>query len=507
MMAWFLLALPVVSSILIRFHGRDGNWVAPVVIGFQMVATWCLVLAAFVQRRILTQANQQMNSYTLDGRRVPDQMRKNWQNKFEVLLTAVGVAQFLSPAFEPSVPWPEQSSDSVGGFLSIFVIDFSFLNTMEVSFSLLVGMLVVWLFGVHVTASSGALASREIELSVCEADQLDSEVEAVKESVWARVCRITAQYVMPALGGAFYMVYVKWLCRAFDCDYGESNLPLSRDSSTDCFQDLHLAWTVLSLCGFSVFVPQATLTTYVAFVPDENLDLLTRPLFLIFTNLLRLPLGVATVLLVNTPQVHTSFSMAASMALAVYVKWYQPMSVGVVNTALVISYLAASWINLCALVATFLDEEEDWVLLYFMFGVACLFVGLAAAWTVQKTTTLAIIAGIGFFSATIMAVIVQVQFSGEDTTTITILFLVSCLLLLFGIFIGRTLTYKCLVGDPDEEEDQSRFSELSQGAALELHEIKEDLEATSTFVDDDSVPTTRRQSRPTQFGRRSHPDL
>eukprot|EP00656_Telonema_subtile_P008023 TRINITY_DN13769_c0_g2_i2.p1 TRINITY_DN13769_c0_g2~~TRINITY_DN13769_c0_g2_i2.p1 ORF type:complete len:1157 (+),score=323.51 TRINITY_DN13769_c0_g2_i2:90-3560(+) len=470
--AAYLLLLPVLASIIIGYNGRDANWVAPVVIGFEMVTTWAIVLVAFIQRRRLTQTNQQMNAYTLDGRRVPDQMRKNWQNTLEVILTAVGVVQFISAAFEPSVPWPEQSSDSIGGFLSVFIVDFGFLNTMEVSFSFLLVMLAVWLFGVHVTASSHSLATREIQITMAAAGE-DEECEAeekAEETNWDKVCRITAQYVMPALGGAFYMVYVKWLCRAFDCDYGESALHLS-GTSTFCFQDLHFAWTVLSLFGFTLFVPQATLTTYVAFVPDDELDLLTRPLFLIFTNVLRLPLGVATVLLAEHPQVHTSFSMVASMSLAVYVKFYKPMSVRIVNKALVFSYLAASWINFCALIATFLDAEEDWVLLYFMFGVACWFLGLAAAWTVEKSSTLAIIAGVGFFSATIMAVIVQIQFEGENTTTITILFLVSCLLLLLGIFVGRTLTYKCLLGD-EEQEQESRFSEVDTGSSVEMDELE-----------------------------------
>lgn len=60
------------------------------------------------------------------------------------------------------VPWPEQTN-SVGEFAQIFSIDFSFLNEMEVSFSITLVMMIVWLCGVHITANSHRAIARKAE--------------------------------------------------------------------------------------------------------------------------------------------------------------------------------------------------------------------------------------------------------------------------------------------------------------------------------------------------------
>lgn len=68
------------------------------------------------------------------------------------------------------------------------------------------------------------------------------------------------------------------------------------------------AWTVLSLLGFSLYLPHATLTTFVpgrgmmravsryaSFFPDPGVDLLARPLYLMLANIMRLPLAATAV--------------------------------------------------------------------------------------------------------------------------------------------------------------------------------------------------------------------
>ena len=179
-------------------------------------------------------------------------------------------------------------------------------------------------------------------------------------------------------------------CAAFACEYADSpDIAMTQEPSVQCFDDvIHTAWAIVCLCGISVYVPQATLTAYSSFYPDTELDLLSRPLFLILTNVSRSDACIylqhckqlghthactdtstaacschsATpgctrgarngyfALLRFWSQVFTSFCLASTFVLAVYVHQLRPLSIPIANTALILSYTAASWVNLCALV-------------------------------------------------------------------------------------------------------------------------------------------------------------
>lgn len=320
----------------------------------------------------ITRANFQSQFLNVDYPSVS--IRFNFDNFIALLSLASEFFSLCAFVFVKSVPWTESVGLQIG--MRWFLFDFGIkVDGFLVSFYLMLSCVCVFFVAVTVILA----LYKYVRMSLVE-------IGSYK----------LVNIGFPIFAETIFIPVVTVMMRAMNCSVDPSDatrMYLDASPTVQCWTGKHRFYVGFSLVALMSYFPTALfMGTRLTAISDgafvgEKLDIKYKPIFYMWSTFVKCVLaGLSTFFSAHYLTPFLFVTLVGNIYLVLLNWYYQPCCVKIINKARALSYLAATWSTISALVALKVNDTTSRVSMYVLFGgLGVIVLGIAIAVATHKS--------------------------------------------------------------------------------------------------------------------------